>query len=299
MRYLITGGSGLIGGYLCRQLLQSGHHVTVVSRRPHELINRQGLAVQAVAQLTDLPSDYCPEVVVNLSGAGIADFPWTAARRKQLFSSRIDQTAQLIDWFKTRHCLPTVLLSASAVGFYGNGGEQYLAEDAHPTAGFPHDLCFAWEQQALAAQQLGVRVCCMRFGVVLTPEGGFLSRLKLPFRLGLGGRMGNGQQWFSWIHIADLLAAINFLIQHETLQGVFNITSPHPVRNSEFTQALAQQYHRPAFLPVPAVALNCLGEIACLFLDSQRVIPARIQAAGFDFQFADLPHALANLLRKL
>ena len=298
MRYLLTGGSGLIGTQLCANLLAAGNHVVVLSRHARQLSQRPDIAVQAVATLTDLPADYCPEVVINLAGAPIADLPWTAARRQVLRDSRIRLTAELVAWLKTRPCLPQVVLSASAVGYYGDGGELFLDETSIPAPGFAHDLCHAWEQEALHLEALGVRVCVMRFGIVLSRQGGFLARLKWPFLCGLGGRIGSGQQWFSWIHIDDLIAAIGFLIVHQTLQGVFNLTAPMPVRNAEFTALLAQQLRRPAVFPVPTVALRCLGEICTLFLDSQRVIPLRLQAAGFTFRFADLRLALADVLAK-
>jgi uncharacterized protein (TIGR01777 family) len=296
VRYLITGGSGLIGTHLCRQLLAAGNHVTVISRYPERLCSRNDFAVQAVASLSELPLDYFPEVVINLAGAPIAATPWTAARRRMLWHSRVDETQRLVEWIKSLTHLPDVMLSASAVGYYGDNDEHVLDENTQPAPGFSHDLCHAWEQQALLVESSGVRVCIMRFGVVLSRDGGFLSRMKLPFLCGLGGRMGGGQQWFSWVHIDDLLSAMQFLIHHQTLSGVFNVTSPKPVRNSELTSLLARQYGRPAVFAVPAFALRCLGEMSCLFLDSQRVVPARLQAAGFDFHYEDLQKALADVL---
>jgi len=296
MRYLITGGSGLIGSALCARLLVSGHHVCILTRTPGQLLKRNDNAIQAVANLKDLPANYSPEIVINLAGAPIADFPWTAARRKLLLQTRINATQQLVSWLKTRKTFPDVFLSASAVGYYGDGGEHSLDEDSISAPGFAHELCHHWEQEALSAEQFGVRVCVMRFGIVLSRSGGFLSRLKLPFLCGLGGRMGNGKQWFSWIHLDDLIAAMEFLISNQTLRGIFNFTAPTPVRNSEFTATLARQLHRPAILPVPELALHCLGEMSSLFLDSQRVYPRRLQAAGFTFQYPELSAALANVL---
>jgi hypothetical protein len=194
---------------------------------------------------------------------------------------------------------PQVLVSASAVGYYGSRGDEILTESSPPAQDFLGRVTAAWEKEARAALDLGVRVACLRIGVVLGPGGGALEKMLLPFRLGLGGPIGGGKQWMSWIHIDDLTALISFLLKESTVRGAFNGASPHPVTNAEFTRALAHTLRRPAFLPVPALALKLmLGEMSQVILASQRAIPEAALRAGFTFQYPDIFGALAKSLLK-
>jgi hypothetical protein len=297
MHILLTGGTGLIGRALCRHWAQQGHQLTVWSRTPQQVEALCGAGVRGIARLEELAEEPL-DAVVNLAGAPIADRPWTRKRKALLWASRITLTEQLLAWLASRGQKPRVLLSGSAVGWYGDGGERELHEDAiQVTDDFAAQLCGAWEETALRAEDLGIRVVLLRTGLVLAREGGFLKRLLLPFRLGLGGPLGSGRQWMPWIHLSDQIALIDFLLQQEQARGPYNACAPQPVRNREFSRALGRELHRPAFMPAPAFALRlALGELSELLLGGQRALPTRLQAEGFSFRFTHLDVALADLL---
>lgn len=297
MHILLTGGTGLIGQQLCQLWTQQGHQLTVWSRRPEEVPRICGSAVRGIAHLGDL-AEQPVDAVVNLAGAPIADRPWTRKRRTLLWDSRIGLTEQLLAWMEQRSQKPQVLLSGSAVGWYGDGGERELDETSQPVKeDFASHLCGAWEETAQRAEAQGVRVIIIRTGLVLSNEGGFLQRLLLPFKCGMGGPIGNGRQWMPWIHIKDQIAAIDFLLHESAAQGPYNLCAPTPVRNSEFAKALARVLHRPAFMPMPALALKIvLGELSGLLLGGQRARPARLEEAGYTFRFNELHAALNDLM---
>lgn len=297
MRILLTGGTGLIGRALCRHWAAQGHELLVWSRRPGEVAALCSGA-RGVGRLAELDGEAPLDAVVNLAGAPIADRPWTAARRRLLWHSRVTLTRQLVDWLASRPVRPRVLLSGSAVGWYGDGGERRLNEDsAAGREDFGSELCFAWEEAAQKAEELGIRVVLVRTAPVLAREGGMLGRLLPPFRLGLGGRLGSGRQWMPWIHLEDEVGLIDFLLQHEECRGPYNACAPNPVRNAEFTSILARALHRPALLPAPACVLRLvLGEMAVLLLGGQHLQPQRSLEAGYQFRFPDLETALADLL---
>ncbi|SEQ95160.1 hypothetical protein SAMN04244573_02580 [Azotobacter beijerinckii] len=297
MHILLTGGTGLMGRSLCRQWSAEGHRLTVWSRSPGRVPGLCGNSVRGIGRLEELDGETL-DAVVNLAGAPIADRPWTRKRKALLWASRITLTEQLVGWLQTRLQRPRVLISGSAVGWYGDGGERELHEDMGPVGGdFASQLCGAWEDSARRAEELGMRVVLLRSGVVLAPDGGFLQRLLPVFRLGLGGPIGNGRQWLPWVHIADQVALIDFLLRREDAQGPYNACAPKPVRNGEFARALGRVLHRPALLPAPAFALRLgLGELAGLLLGGQRAVPRRLCEAGFVFRFTDLDAALADLL---
>lgn len=297
MRILITGGTGLIGQALCQHWQPQGHELWVWSRRP-PAVAALCSGARGVAKLEDLPADMAFDAVINLAGAPIADHRWTQSRRQLLRRSRIELTRTLVDWM-TRQATPApVLISGSAVGWYGNQGEQLLDEtSASGPADFGSELCHAWEQEAERARQWGVRVVLLRTAPVLSPTGGMLGKLRLPFSLGLGGRLGSGQQWMPWIALQDEVALIDFLLHHTECSGVFNACAPGLVRNAQFTQALATALHRPAILPAPAWALQlALGEMSVLLLGGQRLQPRRALEAGFVFRYPELGGALAQLV---
>ncbi len=299
MRILLTGGTGLIGRALCRLWAGQGHELVVWSRRPQEVAGLCSGA-RGIARLDELAPDLPLDAVVNLAGAPIADRPWTAARRRQLWDSRIALTGQLVDWLARRPLRPGVLLSGSAVGWYGDGGERRLNEDSPAgSEDFASELCFAWEAAALRAEELGIRVVLVRTAPVLAARGGMLARLLPPFRLGLGGRMGSGRQWMPWIHLEDEVGLIDFLLHHEDCRGPYNACAPNPVRNAEFARTLGRVLHRPALLPAPACVLRlALGEMAGLLLGGQHLQPQRTLDAGYRFRFPDLEAALADLLAR-
>ena len=278
MNVAITGASGFVGRAVAQNLQRSGHNVRAVSLR--------GV----------LPPDALAGInaVIHLAGEPVAQ-RWTAAARERIMRSRVDGTRALVAAMRGQP--PQVLISASAVGYYGSRGDEVLLESAPPADDFLGRVAKAWEEEAQAAEPLGVRVARLRIGMVLGPKGGALARMVTPFRLGVGGRLSGGHQWMSWIHISDLIALIVFLMNESTVRGVFNATSPFPVTNREFTQALAEAVHRPAILPVPAFALRLMfGEMASVLLASQRAVPDAAQRAGFVFEHPDVFAALDQLV---
>ncbi|QZP33523.1 TIGR01777 family oxidoreductase [Pseudomonas sp. DR48] len=300
MHILLTGGTGLIGRQLCRHWLSQGHRLTVMSRTPAKVAKICGAQVRGITQLQELGQEPV-DAIINLAGAPIADRPWTSRRKALLWSSRITLTETLLTWLETREQKPQVLISGSAIGWYGDGGERELTEASAPVIDdFASQLCIAWEETAQRAEALGVRVVLVRTGLVLSAEGGFLSRLLLPFKLGLGGPLGSGRQWMPWIHIEDQIALIDFLLHRNDASGPYNACAPKPVRNSEFAKTLGSVLHRPAFMPMPALALKvCLGELSSLLLGGQKALPVRLLEAGFTFQFTDLRAALDDLSSRL
>lgn len=296
MNILLTGGTGLIGQALCKHWLPQGHRLWVWSRSPEQVSERCGESVKGIGELRELDQVQL-DAVINLAGAPIADRPWTKSRRLLLWNSRIKLTEQLVEWLATRQQKPSVLISGSAVGWYGDGGERELSEDDSPvTNDFASQLCAAWEESAMRAESLGIRVVLIRTGLVLAPQGGFLQRLRPLFALGLGGRQGNGRQWMPWIHIDDQIGLIDFLLHQREAGGPYNACAPQPARNAEFAKAFAASMGRPAILPVPALALKVgLGELSGLILGGQKVRPLRLQVAGFQFRFETLDAALADL----
>lgn len=296
MNILITGGTGLIGRALCKSWLEQGHRLWVWSRSPQDVAERCGAAVTGIGDLKALEGVRL-DVVVNLAGAPIADRPWTKSRRLLLWNSRIKLTEQLVEWLSMREQKPHLLISGSAVGWYGNGGERELNEaDTPVTNDFASQLCVAWEESAMVAEQSGIRVVLIRTGLVLAPRGGFLQRLKPLFALGLGGRQGNGRQWMPWIHLDDQIGLIDFLLRQTDASGPYNACAPEPARNADFAKAYARSMGRPAILPVPALALKVgLGELSGLILGGQKAQPSRLLAAGYRFRFESLDAALADL----
>ncbi|SES75779.1 TIGR01777 family oxidoreductase [Pseudomonas graminis] len=297
MHILLTGGTGLIGRRLCKHWLAQGHELTVLSRKPEEVARLCGANVRGIAHFDDVGSQHV-DAVVNLAGAPIADRPWTRKRKILLWDSRITLTEQLVTWLERREQKPDVLISGSAVGWYGDGGERELDENAQPVSeDFASRLCIAWEETAQRAETLGIRVVLVRTGLVLADEGGMLQRLLPPFKMGMGGPIGNGRQWMPWVHIEDQIALIDFLMNRDDARGPYNACAPAPVRNRDFAKTLASVLHRPSFMPMPAVALRLLlGELSILLLGGQRARPDRLQEAGFTFRFTDLRAALENLL---
>lgn len=297
MKVLITGGTGFIGRKLCEVLLGGGHNLTVLSRHPETVAERCGKQVKAIGQLSALTADNAFDGVINLAGEPIADARWTDARKRQLWDSRVGVTEQLVDAIARAKVKPSVLVNGSAVGFYGDRGDVVLDERSDYSDEFSHRLCAAWEQAALRASEQGVRVCILRTGLVIGRNGGFLQRMLWPFKLGLGGRIGDGKQWMSWVHRADLIAMIQRLLDSPELSGVFNGTAPQPVTNEAFTRCLGKVLQRPAVIPVPAFVLKAaLGELSGLLLGGQRVVPRRFLEAGFEFKYKTLEHALSDVL---
>lgn len=297
MDILITGGTGSIGRELCRALKEQGHNLTVLSRKPETVDSICGKDIAAIASLSELPDSAHFDSIVNLAGEVVIGPYWTEKRKKLLWDSRVALTEQLVDFIERAESKPSVLISASAVGYYGDGGDNLIDEDSPGAGGFGHQLCDSWEQAARRAEQFGVRVCVVRIGLVLVPHGGMLKSMLPSFKLGLGARLGDGKQWMPWIHCRDLLAIFEFLLKTPTLSGVFNGVSPNPVTNGEFTACLARHLRRPAFLFVPASFLKgLLGEMGSLLIQGQKAVPKRMLEAGFSFQHETLDSALTEII---
>jgi uncharacterized protein (TIGR01777 family) len=296
MKILVTGGTGFVGNSLCPALAADGHEVVILTRQPAPRMPAAG--VSFVTRLDGLDaSDFGG--VINLAGAPIGDGRWTEARKKLLLDSRVNTTTRLVEWMARANRRPPVLVSASAVGYYGEQGDRPITEDTPPTPGFTHDLCAAWEREAAKASDLGVRVCLMRIGVVLDQGGGALAKMLPAFRMGAGGRLGAGKHWFPWIHRADVTAICQWLLNNEAARGAYNVGAPSPVTNAEFTRALGRALGRPTVLPMPEAALKLLfGEMSELLLVSDRMLPKRLLAEGFQFRYPELDRALAAIFRR-
>jgi uncharacterized protein (TIGR01777 family) len=296
MQVAVTGSSGLIGSALCRALRHSGHGVVPIVRRPAETGEISWDPRRGTIEAAGLAG---VDAVVHLAGAGIGDRRWTATRRAEVVRSRVDTTALLARTLPALDRRPAVLVSASAVGVYGDRGDELLTEDSPPGAGFLAELCRDWEAAAGPVTAAGIRLVTVRSGIVLSPAGGALERQLPLFRLGLGGRLGSGRQWTSWVSIDDEVRAILFALRHAELSGPVNVTAPAPVTNSQFTAALGRALRRPAILPVPAAALTVvLGRALAteMILASQRVLPTVLEAAGFRFAQPELAGALDSLV---
>ncbi len=295
MTFLIAGSSGLVGRSLTAFLTTQGHTVVRLVRRataaPDEVFWNPATGEIAPGALRDV------DVIVNLSGAGIADARWSAARKQEILRSRVDGTRTLVSAIgavrNERH-RPFVLISASAIGVYGDRGDEMLKEDSATGAGYLADVCIDWEKAAVAAEALGVRVVTLRTGVVLTPAGGALARLLPLFKAGLGGRLGDGRMCMSWISLDDLVGAIYHAVLDQRCRGPVNAVAPNPMTNAEFTRTLARVLRRPALLPAPKVALRlALGEMADeLLLASTRVLPGVLKEAHYGFRHENLEDAL-------
>ena len=294
MHILITGGTGLIGEALCRSLLAQGQRVSVLTRSVARASGRVPSGVHPVEQLDTAGQ---VDAVVNLAGENLSAGRWTARRKREFVDSRIGMTQRLVSWMAAQPQRPSVLVSGSAIGWYGPRDDRMLDEEASPGDDFSARLCRLWEEEAGKAEAIGVRVCRVRTGIVLAADGGALKQMLLPFRLGLGGPMGDGRQWMSWIARDDLVALIGWLIADPAARGAYNGTAPQPVTNARFAQALGSALHRPALLRTPAFALRLLfGEMADLMLSGQRVVPRRAISEGFVFKYPDLPSALQSVL---
>lgn len=290
MHVVLSGASGLIGTALTRSLHADGHTVTALVRRPPRSADEvrwepeRGRLEPAALSGAD--------AVVCLSGAGVGDHRWTDSYKAQLLSSRLDTAGTLASTMAGLDDRPPVLLSASAVGYYGDTGDREVDESAGPGTGFLAEMCVRWEAATAPAERAGVRVAHLRTGLVLSPEGGLLARLRPIVRLGVGGRLGSGRQFMPWISLADEVGAIRFLLEHE-VRGAVNLTGPAPVRNAELVATLAGLLHRPAVLPAPAFAMRiALGELAQDALTGQRAVPAVLTSAGYGFEHRDVTAAL-------
>jgi uncharacterized protein (TIGR01777 family) len=301
-RVVVAGGSGLIGRALVESLLEAGVEAVVLTRRADadwaapgvRVAEWDGRTVGAWKEAIDGAA-----AVVNLCGENVGAGRWSAARKVKLRSSRLEPTRALVEAIRAARARPKVLVQASAVGFYGASDDRELDESAPAGSGFLPDLCVAWEAASAEVEALGVRRVLLRSGIVMARHGGALAKMLPAFRLGVAGRLGDGRQWFSWIHLEDHVEAIQLLLERDDLSGAFNLTAPQPVRNEELTRTLARTLRRPALLPVPRFVLRALfGEMGDVLLQGQRAVPRRLLAAGHRFRYPELDGALAALLRR-
>src|SRR5216684_1451384 len=303
MKILVTGSTGLVGTALAEALARDGHTVCRLVR-PQSVVaagTKKGFDVAWNPATGELGGAAVgADAVVNLAGASIAGGRWTTERKALLRTSRIDTTRALVNALAKLNARPSVLLSASAIGYYGNRGDEMLTEESKPGADFLAGLAQEWEAEALKAEALGIRVVLARFGIILAREGGALPKMMLPFKFGAGGKLGSGQQWMSWVTLEDVVGILRLAIENASLRGAVNVVSPQPLQNAEFTYVLAKAMHRPTLFPAPAFALRlALGEMAdALLLSSQRVLRRVLEKLGYRFLHADLTSALAAVLAK-
>ena len=292
MRVLVTGGTGFIGQAVCHALRGAAHTVTIVSRDP---AHASGTAVgwDAVGQAVA-----AADALVNLAGEPIAAGRWGPVRKEAILQSRVNATRALVDAAGAAAQRPAILVSASAVGYYGARDDELLDETAGPGTGFLAEVCQAWEREASRAEALGLRVVRLRIGMVLAGDGGALARMLPPFRAFVGGRLGNGRQWMSWIHRGDLTGLVVEALANEGYRGAVNATAPQPVRNREFVAALGRVLVRPAAFPVPGVVLRvAFGEMADMLLTGQRVLPRAAERLGYRWQYPEVLGALRASVR--
>ncbi|KOR32273.1 hypothetical protein TI05_08315 [Achromatium sp. WMS3] len=300
-KLLITGGTGFIGQQLCKTLLTQGHTLTLLVRNPTKATklfgsNNQLQLINSIQQLSGIEEF---ATIINLAGEPIIK-RWNPRNKKLIMASRLDTTRQLIDYINNTKTKPKQFISGSAIGYYGNRESEELTEaSVAGSSCFSRDVCIQWEAIAQQAANYGVRVCCMRIGIVLGKTGGALASMLTPFSYGLGGKLGHGRQWMSWIHIADVIGCILELIRNKTISGAVNVTAPNPVTNTEFTEILGRTLQRPTIMTVPAFMLQLLmGEVANeLLLTGQKVIPKQLNEHGYQFLYPNLSAALENIIK--
>ena len=299
MKILITGGTGFVGTQLTSRLIKDNHEVTILTR---SLKGAKGSS-QEISYLQGDPTQQGPwqeaiknhDAVINLAGASIFS-KWTEEHKKAIRESRVNTTQNIVEGIPSRPERPFILFSTSAVGYYGFCGDEELVEDSPPGNDFLARIAKEWEGEALKARDKGARVVITRFGIVMGEKGGALSQMIPLFKKYIGGPIGSGKQWFSWVHIKDLAEAFAFLLKHPEISGAVNVCSPNPVRNKDLAKALGKALHKPSFIPAPGFMIKLvLGEFGSVILEGQRVIPKRLLENGFIFQYADIDRAMQSI----
>ncbi len=303
MRVIIAGGTGLIGRQLAASLHQDKHEVIVLSRTPNpsaklpvgvRVEKWDGRSAAGWGQWADGAG-----AIVNLAGAGIADSRWSEARKQEIIASRVDAGKAVVEAVQAAAVKPAVVVQSSAVGYYGSRGGEILTEQSKPGSDFLADVCIDWEKSTEAVEAWGVRRPVIRTGIVLSAEGGALPKMLLPFKFFAGGKLGSGQQYFPWIHMADEIGAIRFLIDHPQATGPFNLAAPNPPTNADFVKSVGQAMGRPSAVPAPGFALKAaFGEMSTVLLDGQRAEPQRLLELGYRFRFTDPVAAVRDVLGK-
>jgi hypothetical protein len=308
MRVIIAGGSGLIGPELAKVLLQNGHEVVILTRNLQkvaylpegvQVAGWDGKTIQNWGGLVEGAG-----AIVNLAGENLAGenfFPtrWTVARKRSILQSRLEPGAALVEAIRVAKVKPQILVQASAIGYYGPSKDEIVDEKREAASDYLASTCLAWEGSTQDAEALGVRRVVIRSGVILSTRGGAFTRLLFPFKFFVGGPFGNGKQYLSWIHIADQVDAIRYLIENPAAQGVYNLTAPQPVTNADFARTIGRVMGRPSFIPVPAFIFRLVfGEVATVVVDGQRVMPSRLLQLGFPFKYVQAEEAVRELLGK-
>ena len=295
---LVTGGTGFIGRILCERLQAKGHRLIVLTRNPAKYKSQQSVTQRFIANLDEISDDTIIHTIINLAGEPLAEGRWTEVKKQRFIQSRLDITNAVVALSQRLEQKPSLLLSSSAIGYYGPQADTEITEDHAPADCFLHRLCAQWEEAALAIQNLGVRCCLLRIGMVLGPQGGPLQQFRLPFRFKVAARLGDGKQWMSWIHQEDIINILFFLMEKKDIQGPVNLTAPLPVTNGQFTSMVGQIMRSWVSVSVPAVVVKVLvGELGTeVLLVSQRVLPAKLQNAGYRFTYNELTPCLEELL---
>ena len=299
MKFLIAGGTGFVGRALVPEILRRGDEVTILTRKPNKYSQTEACVQLWTASPTKnlVKAVETSDVVINLAGEPVMDKRWSVWQKESIFKSRILSTRALAEAITKASRKPKIFISASAIGYYGFRGNEMLQESDSAGFDFLAETCRKWEEEITKLKNSGVRTAVLRIGVVFGHGGGAFSKIIAPFRLGLGGVLGSGKQWMSWIHRKDLVRMILWIVDRDSLRGVFNATSPQPVRMKDLTRQISKKLKRPSFLPVPSFVLNCiLGERATLLLASQRIMPKAILNKGFRFEYDTLDKALENLV---
>lgn len=297
MKILITGASGLIGNALQKSFTEKGYEMLLASRSEPKDANHIKWSMDTGFEDADLPRLEGLDAVVHLAGENIAGgLRWSDEKKKAIRDSRVFGTRTMIEAFARLEKKPKVFVSGSAIGFYGDRGDDEMTETSSSGDTFLANVCKEWEAESRRAEDMGIRTVLLRTGIVLSKDGGALATMLTPFKLGVGGVVGSGKQWMSWVSLDDVVGIINFAVENESLRGAVNVVSPNPVTNEEFTKTLGSVLYRPTFLPLPEFAVNLVfGEMGdALLLDSTKVIPKRLTDAGYQFRFTDLKLALEN-----
>ena len=299
MRILLTGASGLIGKALQKSFLAKGHEMLLAGRGEPKREIEIRWSVEEGFREEDMPRLEGLDAVIHLAGEGIAGLRWTDEKKKAIRDSRVIGTHNVVNALAALERKPKVFLSGSAMGFYGDRGDEAVTEASPPGNTFLSEVCKEWEIESRRAEDLGIRTVLLRTSIVLSKDGGALATMLTPFKFGVGGVVGTGQQWMSWISLDDVVGIVNFALENENLRGAVNVASPNPVTNEQFTKTLGEVLYRPTFLPLPEFAVNLVfGEMGdALLIDSTRVEPKRLKDAGYQFKFTDLKSALENAVK--